>query len=452
MKNKPLAFQIWLVFAAVALGITLLLSVLLPFTLRNFFTKEIYQTIESAQESHLSRGLENIPPLDRFRQNQDIRVVNHILITESQFDLRVESQNRIPISFLRQIKRQADQQETGLQRYTSTLGDEKIFYVIRKGEYLGTNIYLISYMWDTYREEMVNGLFRHLLMIMGVALVLTWIPAIGLARLFSRPLVQMEKHVRNIAERQWDQPITVNRNDEIGRLARSIEWMRRQLVKQNETQQNMLHHISHELKTPVMVIRSYAQAIKDGIYPKGDLSATLQVVEDEALRLEKRIKDLIYLTRLDYLSTMEPRAELIHLDEVLKNVLSRFQYTRTDIQWDIDIHPVRVTGDAEQWEIAFENLIDNQLRYAASTIRITLDTISNSGEKKAVIRMWNDGPPIDEDLLDRLFDKFQKGEKGQFGLGLAIVNKIVSLHTGNIAVINREKGVEFIIEVPVHIN
>ncbi|MCG6197942.1 sensor histidine kinase, partial [Anoxybacillus sp. LAT_38] len=76
-------------------------------------------------------------------------------------------------------------------------------------------------------------------------------------------------------------------SDEIGRLARSIERMRERLVRQDEAQQAFLQDVSHELKTPVMVIRSYAQSILDGIYPRGDLQGSVQVIDSEAERLEK---------------------------------------------------------------------------------------------------------------------------------------------------------------------
>lgn len=64
--------------------------------------------------------------------------------------------------------------------------------------------------------------------------------------------------------------------------------MRKRLVSKDEAQQTLLQNISHDLKTPVMVIQSYAQSIQDGIYPKGDLSQTVKVIEDESKNLEKK--------------------------------------------------------------------------------------------------------------------------------------------------------------------
>lgn len=80
----------------------------------------------------------------------------------------------------------------------------------------------------------------------------------------------------------------MDRKDEIGKLGHTIEEMRQKLVQKDETERTLLQNISHDLKTPVMVIRGYTQSIKDGIFPKGDLENTVDVIECEALKLEKK--------------------------------------------------------------------------------------------------------------------------------------------------------------------
>lgn len=105
------------------------------------------------------------------------------------------------------------------------------------------------------------------MLVMLAVFILSWIPSLWLSRYLTRPLVEMETNIARLAEREWHRPFVLDRKDEIGKLARSFENMRIRLVKQDEAQQSFLQNISHELKTPVMVIRSYAQSILDGIYP-----------------------------------------------------------------------------------------------------------------------------------------------------------------------------------------
>ena len=112
------------------------------------------------------------------------------------------------------------------------------------------DVYLISYMWDTYREDLVTTLFKRLATIMGLAFILSWVPSLGLSRYLTSPLVTLEKRVEKLADRDWQEPIRLQREDEIGRLGKSVEQLRQQLILQDETQQSLLQNISHELKTP----------------------------------------------------------------------------------------------------------------------------------------------------------------------------------------------------------
>lgn len=192
-----------------------------------------------------------------------------------------------------------------------------------------------------------------------------------------------------------------------------------------------------------MVIQSYTEAIKDGIYPKGTLECSIEVIEGEAKRLEKKVRNLLYLTKLDYLSNHEIDKVRFPLDLLIQEVVDRLSWSRTDIDWNLELNPIFIEGDKEQWGIVIENLLDNQIRYADKRILISLKDV----DSKIILRVWNDGPPIEEKLLNTLFNKFNKGYKGEFGLGLAIVNKILNSYGSNIFAVNEDKGVSFYIEI-----
>jgi two-component system, OmpR family, sensor histidine kinase CssS len=447
MKNQPLAVQIWLVIAGITLGISLLFATLMPWTLQSFFTREMYSTIENSQNAKLVSGWEHgiTDPVRRDEQRQNNRSVNHILLMENGLP---SHSIPFPTAFKNEIKREALQQKVIVSRYSRKIEKETIFYVIRKGILDGHKVYLFSYMWGSYQTELVQTLFRRIMFIMGLVLIGSWIPSIVLAKYLSRPLVRMEKAVRKIAYRDWHEPIEVGRMDEIGSLAGSIERMREQLVKQDEAQQTFLQHISHDLKTPVMVIRSYAQSIRDGIYPKGDLSSTVQVIEDESERLEKRIRDLLYLTKLEYLASRELIRKPIAIHSLIDKTVDRFRVRRSNVIWKRDLMPLMIAGDPDQWGIVFENLFDNQLRYARERVEITLLHKREESKANANIRIWNDGPFLDPTVENTLFQEFHKGDKGEFGLGLAIVKRIVSFHKGKVWAVNENNGVAFYIVVP----
>ena len=456
MKNKPLWIQIWVVIAAITLSISLLLSLILPSTLRAFFTREMYRTIDSAQKLTFSQiegdiYRDTIDP-DFFKDLgtslEDIRTVNHFMI----YDENIILNDSLNINFLRKVKEETIDQKNTSSEYTADIDGEKIFYIISKGQIMDKEAFLISYMGDSYREDLVDTLFRRLFVVVFLVLLFSFIPATVLSRYISKPLVDLEKRVEKLSKNNWTEPVSLNRNDEIGKLGDSVEHLRSQLIRQDEAERNFLQHISHELKTPVMVIRSYASSIKDGIYPKGDLIASVDTIDAEAERLEKKIKNILYLNKLDYMSIHDIKSELFSLDSLVLETLERFSLYNTsnkclesDLKVDIDLEDIDINGDIEQWKIVIENLIDNSIRYAEKRIEISLKKHDN-----IIFRIYNDGPKIDDELMEKLFKKFNKGFKGNFGLGLAITNRIVTNHGSSIYARNEDNGVSFLIEIPLN--
>jgi len=253
----------------------------------------------------------------------------------------------------------------------------------------------------------------------------------------------MEANIARITEREWHKPFILNRKDEIGRLAHTFENMRVRLVKQDEAQQSFLQNISHELKTPVMVIRSYANSILDGIYPNETLDRSIAVIDQEALRLEKRIKDLLFLNKLKYLETKGQNDKVFNLSTVICQIVERFRCIRADLQWEVNLPVIMVDGNQEQWRIAVENILDNQIRYAVSKIKI--EKIAD--QTATILRIYNDGEPIPAEARETIFETFKTGSCGDFGLGLAIVKQIVNGHHGDIRVETEAGGTAFYISL-----
>lgn len=442
MKNHPLSLQIWLVIATVTLAISIIFSFLLPYTLRAFFTKEIYASIYSSQalvfDQFSGDVYRDYIGSDFFGDDnlveENIRAVKHTILMEG-----VSLNIYLPEEFLDILNENISTQVEDSKEYSAIINDEKIFYIASKGTVLNTEAFLVSYMTDSYREDLVITLLNKLIHINIIALFLSWIPSILLSRYLSRPLVSLEKKVNKLAHNQWNEPIELNRKDEIGKLGDSIEYLRKQLIRQDEAERSFLQHVSHELKTPVMVIQSFTEAIKDGIYPKDTLEDSLDIITEESQRLEKRIKDLLYLNKLDYMLSHDVERLSFSLDGLIKDIANKFQWKNQSIKWNIDLIDFSIVGNIEQWKIAIENILDNQMRYAKNTISITLT-------EDKILKIYNDGPSIEKSILEKLFLPFSKGVDGEFGLGLAIVNKIVLSHGFSIDVENQDSGVCFYIK------
>ncbi|MGE6630019.1 sensor histidine kinase [Bacillus sp. NPDC077027] len=439
MKNKPLAFQIWVVISGILLTISIVLIILFSNTLRNFFTNEIYKTIENEQQVLTEYPLSED---GKTKPTPENRSVQHMLVPSDEINRMSQF---FPQSFIEKVQTFIKKQKSVTKRYSDEVNGQNIFFVIKKVSVNDTQYILLSYAPDSYRDDLSFTLFKQLLFILGSVILLSWIPSIWLARYLSRPIVAFEKHVKRISQEDWDDPVIVDRQDEIGKLGYTIEDMRQKLIQKDETERTLLQNISHDLKTPVMVIRGYTQSIKDGIFPKGDLETTVEVIEGEAEKLEKKIKDLLYLTKLDYLSKQKRSHDSFLIGNTLMEVVDRIRWSKNELQWNVDLDDeATLEGDPEQWSKLFENVLENQLRYAKSKIDIHMTQESN--QIHIVIR--NDGPPIEQEMLTSLYEPFSKGKKGEFGIGLSIVKRILSMHQASISIENDELGVRYTIIVP----
>lgn len=440
MKNRPLAFQIWVGLVLLTTAIMLLILLLMPSMLNRYLSKEIYASIESEQELGLRRGdggLTDPGAAERQIEQQDKRTVRTALLLENGQPL--SALRNIPAPLLDTVRKQAAAQTAVSGRYSLEIDGERVFYAIRHVTLKNRQLTLVSYMWDTYYHNLMTGMMRQLLRLSGIVLLLSFLPAVWLSRSLSRPLVRLGEFVKDIAKRQWNEPLVMERGDEIGQLASSIEIMRDRLKRQDDYQQTMLQHVSHELKTPVMVIRSYAQSMQDGIYPKGNLEGSIQVIGEESERLDRLIRELLYLTKLDYMSAGHSRQEEFRLDTLAGAVLEKLRWQRPELAYETSFAPVTVVGDEEQWTTAVENLLDNQIRYAVGRVSLRV-------EPKAVLILGNDGPPLPPELTGQAFSPFKSGPGGQFGLGLTIVKRIADLHRAVLEAANTPEGVEFRIQ------
>ncbi|SEC15548.1 HAMP domain-containing sensor histidine kinase [Paenibacillus sp. GP183] len=443
MRKLPLGWQIWLVFASFILLLSIVMLLVLPTTLRSFFTNQIYLTIDAAQSNVLSDGLESPfqTPQEREIDQQDFRTVRHIILDQkptSPSGAKGGQRSTFSPQQLEAFRAEAMAQKEETARYKMQIENSSILYQIRKVTINNKTSYILSYLWDTYSKELVKALYSKLLYVILLILLISWLPSMWLIRYVSKPLGLMVKQVKRIADRDWHEPLVpMIRGDEIGQLSSSIETMRQKLVQQDQAQQSFLQHISHELKTPIMVIRSYTEAIHEGIFPKGDLTGSIEVIDQEALRLEHRVQNLLYLTKLDYLRA-HPGPDKVEFDlsQVIEETVERLRWKRPELVWHVELAPLLIHGYDEQWMIAMENLIDNQIRYAESEIRMDLmKTVEGT-----VLRIGNDGPPISEDTKAMLFQPFQKGKGGKFGLGMMIVKRTADLHQVRIEVLNDQPG------------
>ncbi|MEJ6527503.1 HAMP domain-containing sensor histidine kinase [Exiguobacterium sp. USCH10] len=425
-------WKIWVLILLIIVTLALMILITVRSSITQFIDEQVYETLRDV-DYYLgnTNELENYPqnPIEYDRRQQESRSVNQLIFLPNGRIIYGSA----PLELTNRMYQEALNQSGQVERYQTTIDGEDVYYIIRQNEYDGTIVYQASYAWDAYRRELVSTLYLRISILIGVISLLSLIPALLMSRQLTKPIVEMERAVEKISNRQWETALPLDRQDELGQLAHSIDAMRKELKEQDLAQQALLQNISHDLKTPIMVIRGYAQSIGDGIYPTGDLKGSSEVIDEEASRLEKKVVDLLYVTKLEYFKGQEMKLEPINLDKLMELLVARFKL-RGRLDWEINGEGGEMLGDGEQIRVAFENVLDNALRYAETCIRIDL----NRDESGVEIIIFNDGPPVDESL--DLFHQFSRGKQGKFGLGLFIVQRIVTLHTGEVSLRNTGDG------------
>lgn len=445
MIRLNLTQRIWFSFISILLLVALLIGVIYPISLKGALTEETYRIIEQEQMRWANpQGEHVVPPqseLDFIERREAERSVFHFFLMNQ---LATIEGDPVPNDVLQEMGERAQEQMTRRGRYELTYNGATLFYVVYKVYTTSGEAYHVSYMWDTYRDQMVDRLWGRLSYIMLFAGLMSLVPAFWLKHYLRQPLTSLGNHFEQIAERNWKEPFYWNGDEDFEKLSKQFEKMRQNLIRYDSSQKTFMQHASHELKTPIMVVKSYAQSVKDGVTPKEDMNETMDVIIEEANRMEKRVKDMLYYTKLDSLKEAPMDITEFPFGSIAYRVEQRFRVTREDVNIFVKGEQVMIRGDKDQMNVLLENLVENALRYAIDTLELTAEEEENN----VFIHVRNNGENIPEDEIEHLFTPFRKGNKGQFGLGLAIVKSICDLHHGQTEVKNEEDGVTFTIILP----
>ena len=297
------------------------------------------------------------------------------------------------------------------------------------------NAYLISIINNDYRNEfrsaLISGIVNSVVVIFSIVFVILMLWVYSLIR----PLNLIRNYIKKIKDGEKAE-LVIKRNDEIGEVAEAVVTMNNELVGQEKIREEMIQNISHDLKTPIATIKSYSESIKDGVYPYDTLEKSVDVIIEHANRLEKKVYSLITYNKIGYLQDTSVGDNLLMYPVIEKAILS-CQVLRNDIKIDTSEveQDVYFHGDEEAWRTVVENLLDNALRYAKTKIVIIL---SNN-----LLEIYNDGELMSKDRIEKLFKPYEKGNKGNFGLGLSIVKRVCETYDYNVLGENKTDGVTF---------
>lgn len=417
--------RIWFIFSVVIFSIVSIVSVIFLLFLEDINENRHAELLEYAHSFILSSLSNDTLYKKPFPQ---VEGMQHFT-----FNLRNEE-----VSFITNHAQQVNQEfidwinqvvDAGLPTQNISWNNEH--YLIKLSP-IDKDNFLISY------RNLDSNRFVGQIIIMGFMVIMFSLPIAKLiANNIARPLKQLETYTQQIANKEWHRTLHLKNEDEIGRLAKAMDDMKLTLQMADEEEKKFLQSISHDLKTPVMVIMSYAQAIIDGIYVD-TAEETATIIKEEAIRLEKKIKQVLYLNTLDYVMENDKDQEDIYFAKLLSYLVHNFQTIAPKLDWQLSIaaKDARLQANPDRIRVAIENILENQLRFAHERVQIMLRQNHHTWE----MTIENDGPHIPTEDLQQIFSHLYKSKQGHFGLGLEISKKIIEFYQGTIHAENLEGG------------
>ena len=291
----------------------------------------------------------------------------------------------------------------------------------------------------------------------------------------TRPIRKLSELSRKMADLDFSARYEGNASDELGELGRNMNELSErlavsyeelrvtndQLEKEleekehvDEMRRDFISNVSHELKTPIALIQGYAEGLKDVREDEESFNYYLDVITDEADRMNRMVKKLTTLNQLEF-GSAEMSIEPFSISDMVEEMVqaSRKKIEETGARVSIEgVRDMTVLGDEFEIEEVLTNYYSNAFNHLEEPKRIVI-TLEDLGEKCRV-SVFNNGEQIPEDEMDKIWIKFYKVDKartreyGGSGIGLSIVRAIMDAHHSDYGVYNKEDGVVFWFELP----
>ncbi|MBP8976864.1 MAG: HAMP domain-containing protein [Bacteroidetes bacterium] len=288
--------------------------------------------------------------------------------------------------------------------------------------------------------------------LVGIAvMILMVLASIGISRSISKPLVDINKAVREIQNGNLNQKIDIPNRDEIGQVAQAINSMVSQLKedivrlqKLERVRSEFLGNVSHELRTPIFMLQGYLETLLDGALDDPNVNREfIEKAYGNALRLNTLLADLIEISRIES-GEMRMSFRYFRIGDLIESVAEEFrpQAQMKNISLSVDYDGVdrnqEVYGDKERLGQALRNLVDNAIKYTQPTGLVRI--VSRDKGDSVNIEVSDTGIGIPEEHIERIFERFYRVDKersreaGGTGLGLSIVKHIIEAHSSKVIV------------------
>ena len=312
-------------------------------------------------------------------------------------------------------------------------------------------------------NKVLKDIYLYTILVGIIALLVSMVIVSGLTKRIVKPLISMKNSAKAIASGDYSMKVPIEGDDEISDLGRSLNSLSRDLEqfvrksnKMEKMRRDFVANVSHELRTPITIIQGYNEALSDGtITDPEDVKKYRKLINDETLRLQRLINELLDISRLQRGEGEE--MEPIPLGKIVENVVSMLQVRaqKRDIRLEQYVDDnLMVYGNGDRLFQLVMILGDNAMKYSPDSSAIAFELLA-SKEKGAILSVSDQGYGIPEEDLPYIWERFYKADKSHSrhiagtGLGLAIGKEIIRMHKAKAQVFSKVgKGTSFVITFP----
>jgi len=352
---------------------------------------------------------------------------------------------KLPPNAEETIKKAISGEATTTENFNDYLNENSITVAvpIKNGETIEGVVLLhspVKYMSSALKSGIYTLIFSIL-----AALILASISAVWLSISFTKPLNKIRDTTTELAKGNYEVTTQIKQSDEIGELAKSIDKLALQLDKSSKEserfekmRQNFIANISHELRTPITVIRGSIEAICDGIIsdPEQLKNYNEQILSD-SIHLQRLVNDLIDLTKLQNTDFSIDKST-INLFEIINDAVRSMKQISTKKGVEINFSAENAieedrylfVGDYQRIRQMIIIVLDNAIKFSNENQKV--DILLKKDNKKYELKIYDSGRGIDPENIGEIFNRYHKSNteenKNGMGLGLAIAKEIALRH------------------------
>ncbi|AAS43869.1 MULTISPECIES: sensor histidine kinase [Bacillus] len=315
-------------------------------------------------------------------------------------------------------------------------------------------------------DEAVQMVQDYYIYIIAFVVVLIFLASFYYSKQIAKPLLKINDTTKKIAHLDFTEQIPITSKDEIGDLSKNINVLSNKLHshigqleqdiekerKLENTRKEFISGVSHELKTPLSIMKSCISILKDGV-AEHKKEYYFGAMEREVDKMDTLILDMLELAKFES-GTYKMKKDPFYIDTVMDDICEHLsvEIEKKELHVHKNIGPFEVVANQGRIEQVIVNFITNAIRYTPNKEDIIISTIDEKDRIKVCIE--NKGTHIEEEQLDKIWDRFYRVDaarqrsQGGTGLGLAISKNILELHDAEYGAENTEDGVLFYFYLP----